>query len=98
MTASNSSEFDIPKINLKTYNNILKKSICLAKKIYYETLFQKFKDDIKGTWKTINGILNKTKRKRNCPRFFRDGDKILDDKRVITNKLNKYFANVHFNL
>ncbi len=98
MTASNSPEFDIQKINLKTYNNILKKSIHLAKKIYYETLFQKFKDDIKGTWKTINGILNKTKRKRNFPCFFRDGDKILNDKRVITNKFNKYFANVGFNL
>ncbi len=33
MTASNSPEFDIQKINLKTYNNILKKSIRLAKKI-----------------------------------------------------------------
>ncbi len=69
MTASNSPEFDIQKINLKTYNNILKKSIRLAKKIYYQTLFQKFKDDVKGTWKTISGILNKTKRKRNCPCF-----------------------------
>ncbi len=29
---------------------------------YYPSLFQKFKDDIKGTWKTMNEILNKIKK------------------------------------
>ncbi len=67
MTRSHSLEFDIQNINLKTYNTILKKSIRLAKKSHYELLFLKFKDDIRGTWKTINGILNKTKRKGHFP-------------------------------
>ncbi len=70
-----------------TYNNILRKSIRLAQKSY-ETLFHKFKD----------GILNKTKRKSNFPRFFKDGEYILYDKSVITNKFNKFYANIGLNL
>ncbi len=44
------------------------------KKIYYETLFKNFKNDFKGTWNTINEILNKTKRKKHFPTFFKCGD------------------------
>ncbi len=64
MTNPHSPEFDIHKINLKTYNSILNKSIRLAKKSYYELLLKKIKDNIRGTWKTINGFLNKIKRKK----------------------------------
>ncbi len=70
MTNSNLPEFDVQKLNLKTYNSILKKAIRLAKHSHYQTLFTKFKNDIRGTWKSINGILNKTKKKRNFPIFF----------------------------
>ncbi len=60
--------------------------------------FIKFKDDIRGTWKTINGILNKTKRKRSFPLFFRDGDNITTDQSVITNKFNTFFTNISLDL
>ncbi len=56
MTEPTLPEFDIQKVNLKTYNNILKEAIRLAKRSYYEALFNKFKNYIRGTWKTINGI------------------------------------------
>ncbi len=56
MTNPDSPIFNTQKINLKTYNTILKKGIKLAKKHYYEVLFIKFKDDIRGTWKTTNAI------------------------------------------
>ncbi len=94
MTDPNLPELDVQKINLKTYNNILKKVIRLAKCSYYDALFTKFKNDIRGTWKTINGILNKTKRKRNFPLFFKDGCNIMDDKKTITNKFNIFFGNI----
>ncbi len=64
ITEPNSEQFDIQKINLKTYNNILKICIRVTKRNYYESLFRIFGDDIRGTWKTINDILNKTKRKK----------------------------------
>ncbi len=93
MTDPTLPEFDIQKFNLKTYNNILKKDIRLAKRSYYEALFNKFKNDIRGTWKTINGILNKTKRKRNFPLFFKDGNNIMYNNKTIANKFNTFFAN-----
>jgi exonuclease III len=41
------------KINLRTYNRILKKLIREAKKQYYQSCFDKYKNDIKKTWDTI---------------------------------------------
>jgi len=98
MTDPYSLDFTIQKINLKTYNTILNKAIRLAKKCYYEAIFLKFKDDIRGTWKIIGGILNKTKRKKNFPHFFKDGENKIYDKNVITNKFNTFFANIGNNL
>ncbi len=63
MTNPNSVQFSVQKINLKTYNGILKEGIHLTKKRYYKTIFPQFKDDIRSTWKTINEILDKKKRK-----------------------------------
>ncbi len=61
MTDPNSQTYNILKINLKTYNIILKRSIQLQKKLYYEVCFKKYKNYLKKTWKTISEVLNKTK-------------------------------------
>ncbi len=97
MTDPHSTEFDTQTVNLKTYNN-LRKAIWLAKKTYYGTIFLQFKDDIRGTWKTISGILNQTKRKKNFPNFVKDNENIIYDKNVITNKFNTFFANIGLSL
>ena len=89
-----SAEFATLKINLNTYNNILKNSMRLAKKIYYQQIFVKFKNDIRATWKTINEILSRTKRKRSFPSFFKDGDNFITDKVNIANKFNLFFTNI----
>ncbi len=94
MTDPNTPKFDVQKTNLGTYNSILKRAIRLAKWSYYEGMFTKFKNDIRGTWKTINGILNKTKRKRKFPLFFKDGDIIMHDKQTVANKFNTNFTNI----
>ncbi len=88
MTDLNLPEFDVWKINLMTYINILKKGIRLDKNNYYEALFTQFNNDIRGTWKTINGILNKINRKKNVPIFFKDRVNIMYDKKTITNIFN----------
>ncbi len=49
MTDAALPEFDIRRINLKTYNNVLKKDIQLAKPSSYEALFNKFKYGVKFT-------------------------------------------------
>ncbi len=94
MTDSNSIEYAIQQTNLNIYNYILKKSIPIVKKSYYETLFSKFKDDIKGTWKTINDILNKAKRKKNILQLFKDGNNVITNQLVIADKFNSFFTNI----
>ncbi len=97
-TNPDSPEYEIIGTNLKTYNNILKKSIRLAQKNYYESLFHKFKGDMKGTWKTISDILNKTRRKKTFPLLFKDNEQIITDKLKIANKFNSFFTSIGPNL
>ncbi len=54
MTDPESSIYITQAENLNTFNNILKKAIREAKKIFYENLFAKFKNGIRGTQKAIN--------------------------------------------
>ncbi len=93
-TNPNSIQFAKYKTNLDTYNNILKKSIRLAIRNYYQTIFSIFKDDIRGTWKIINEILSRTKRKKSFPLFFKDGDNIVTNKELIANKFNSFLTNI----
>ena len=90
----NTAQHDTLKTNLGTFNAILNKSIRLTKKSYYDNLFKKYKNDIKGTWKTINEILSRTKRKSKFPKFFRDGNDIVTSKLAIVNHFNSFFTNI----
>ena len=98
MTDPNTLDYKNLKINLRTYTNILKRSIRLSKRNYYHSIFSKFKGDIKGTWKAINEILNKTKCKKTFPLFFKDGDTIIKSKLHIATKFNNFFTNVGLKL
>ena len=84
-TPHDSVEYESLKINLQTYNKILKNSICTAKKMYYDTCFNKYKNDIKNTWSTINSILNRLKKKRSFPKAFNlDGLSVTDKHKIAT--------------
>ena len=52
MTNANSSQYDVLRSNLSTYNAILKSSIRLAKKTYVMKQFNTCKNDSRKTWKT----------------------------------------------
>lgn len=97
-TKQTSPEYQTQKTNLATFNTILKKTIRKAKKDYYKNLFDKYKGDMKNTWKTINDILGRTKRKNKFPKFFRDGNNIISSKLAIVGKFNSFFANIGLNL
>ncbi len=94
MTDPNTPLYVTLKTNLATYNTILKKNIRIAQKDYYENLFNKFKNDIRGTWKTINEILCKTKKKKSFPQFFKDNETVITNKLTIANKFNTFFTNI----
>ena len=51
--SSGSTEYKTLKLNLGTYNFILRRNIYLAKKSYFANLFQKYKFDVKQTWSAI---------------------------------------------
>jgi len=93
-----SPEHTATKAVLKEYNVIIKKCIRFLKREYYKACFHKFKDDIRNTWKTINDILNKSKKKKTFTDTFHDEEDIITDKLEIANKFNKFFTTVGPNL
>ena len=81
--------------NLRTYNRILKCCIRTAKKLHYEHLFHKYKQDIKQTWCTINSILNKSRKTQDLPDSFHgNNDTNITEKSEIANSFNTFFTQV----
>ena len=90
-TPVNTQQYITLKINLKTYNGILRRSIRVAKTMYYHTTFEKCKHDIKETWSTIKKIIQKTTTGGKLPDYFKIDGNIVNDKHVIANKFNTFF-------
>ena len=91
-TSHDSQNFETLKINLITYNKILKRNIKQAKKAYYQEAFQKHKNDIKSTWRIH--LKNKTK----YPDTFLVNGKLNSDILTIAKQFNSYFSNIGQNL
>ncbi len=98
MTHADAPQYIALKTNLDIHNNILKKSIWLQKKLYYEAFFEKYKHDIKKMWKTINEVLNKRKKKKSFPEYFKNENEKITDKLEITNHFKSFFINIGKNL
>ena len=96
----NTIEHNTLLINLRTYNNILKRSIRTAKTLYFEITFQKFKYDIRITWKTLNYILSRNKAKDTLPTKLRGNINANDITNTldIANTLNNFFISIGRNL
>lgn len=82
------------KVNLQTYNRILKQSIRRAKANYYKTRFDKYKDDMKGTWQTIKEIINRNTNLNNLPTTFIIGNEEQNNPHNIVNAFNEYFVKI----
>ena len=96
----NTIEHNTLLVNLKTYNNILKRSIRTAKTLYFEITFQKFKYDIRNTWKTLNDILSRNKTKDPLPSKLRGhiNASYITNTLYIANTLNNFFSSIGRNL
>lgn len=97
-TPVDSIDYDNQKINLQTYNRILKQNIRNAKKMYYHQTLDKYKSDIKKTWSTIKEILNKSPKRDPFPNSFIINGNAVNDQSIIANEFNKYFTNIGPNL
>ena len=81
------------KAHFNKYRNILKKTIAKAKRIYYVDVYNRFKNNIKQTWKVIKETLHKNNFAKISKRFRHNG-KIIDNPQEIANAFNLYFINI----
>ena len=82
------------KQNLSVYNAILKKNIRECKFSYYNNAFNKYKHDMKNTWKLISEIFNKGNRSKNyITKLLHEGQEITNPC-DIANEFNSFFANI----
>ena len=93
-TPRDSDQYQTLKINLKTYNRILKKTIRHAKAKHYSNIFEECKNDAKQTWKNINEILNKNSSNESLPDHIDLNGNKLSSTNEILNGLNHHFSTV----
>ena len=91
-TNSNNPEYETIKHNLNIYNGILKKSIRSAKSLFYFEVFEKYKNDLKLTWKNINGLISKQTKKD--IHQIKINDETITDQQRIADEFNHFFANI----
>ena len=91
-------EYEILYINLQTYNKILKRSIRVAKQLFLESTFNRYKFDIRNTWKTINEILTGNHKTTCFPNSLNiNGNEITNQLHIAT-EFNVCFTNIGLNL
>ena len=78
----------------KIYSNKLNTLIRIAKRNYFDERFDLAKNNLKETWKIMNEVINKSKRKSPLPNTFNHGNKTLSDPLEIANQFCEYFTNV----
>ena len=91
---STSIKFQTETEKLQLHCSILQKSVRNAKAQYYNSIFNKYKSDIKQTWKHINQMLNRNSSKSDFPKYFLENGKMITDDTEIANCFNNFFLNV----
>ena len=69
-----------------------KKKICIYK--YFNDKFNRTRDNIKGTWKTINSILKSNHNKQSKINKIIHEDITYEDSKSIAAIINEYFVNI----
>ena len=82
----------------KVFRNKLHNLIRISKRKFYENKFQKSKNDMKKTWKTINNILGRKKNALIQAQFKNSHGETISDPQLIANDFNDFFVNIGPNL
>ncbi len=93
LTNPASREYETLRINLKTYNKILRTSISAAKKQFLAYTFDKYKSDIRNTWKTNNELLSKNGNKNKSPKSLNVNGTEITNTLEVANSFNSFFTN-----
>jgi len=94
LTPENTTLYNQLKINLNTYNCMLKKLIRQTKLEYFNNKFYTFRNDIRKTWVTIKEIIGKNSKKTAIPDYFKIDDVCVSNKTKIVNEFNRYFSSI----
>ena len=89
---------DAQFLKYKKYKNKLTYLLRIAKKRYYETQIDKNKDNIKLTWKILNSLINRTKKKSLSYPQLHDNGQDITNPEEIANKFCQYFTSIGPNL
>ena len=89
---------DAQFLKYKKYKNKLTYLLRIAKKRYYETQIDKNKDNIKLTWKILNGLINRSKKKSLSYPQPHDNGQDITNPEEIANKFCQYFTSIGPNL
>jgi hypothetical protein len=93
-TPSDAPNYNALNMNLKTYRSLLKRIIRESKRVYFSSIFQKYKHNLKQTWYTINSILCKSKKNTTkLSEILIDGKKYTNDLEIAT-QFNNYFVGI----
>ena len=68
-----------------------------AKKMYYRSSFSKYKNNLRNTWKLINGLMSRNSGRHSVKTIVVDGLETQDESQI-ANYFNEYFSNVAVNL
>ena len=93
-TSHESTEHARLKVNLSTYNRIIKNSIRVAKANYYQNAFDNANNDPRKTWRTINSVLNRSATDDSLPTSISFNGCEIQDKQLIVNSFNEHFASI----
>ena len=95
---SSDAIYETHKLNYNHFNKMLTKMIKLAKSDFYNNEFDKYSNNIKKSWQTINQILNRDRSSTGFPSHILVDNKKVHNKEEIANIFNDYFASVGENL
>ena len=89
MAQPHTHEYSTHKVNLQTFNTIIKTSIRAVKKSHMEEIFTKHKNDTKNTWISINEILSKKRKKETTRMQLNINGKYIINELDMANEFNK---------
>ena len=89
-----SERYDVLNGRLQECSAEVRSMIRRAKSDHYQTEFNKYKNDIKNTWKTIKDILNKSNTHKEFPKYFNVDNKRITDTESIATYFNDFFVNI----
>ena len=76
------------------YRNIFNKLRRKAKEMYYYTLLEKHKGDIRNTWNIMNSVIGRARDKTSISDTFIINDKRENSEKIISNSFCDYFTNI----